>query len=66
MDPPIAVSNAHLGNLLDALVKWRLVGPQRSVSVRSRVKSQGSAAAALADAELALHPMNDLPTQPKR
>jgi hypothetical protein len=66
MDPPIALSNAHRGNLLDALAKWRLVGPHRSVAVCSPVKSQRSTATALADAELALHPMNDLPAPPKR
>jgi hypothetical protein len=39
VNAPIAVSNAHLGYLLDALAKWRLVGPHRSIAVRSPVKS---------------------------
>jgi hypothetical protein len=66
VNAPIAVSNANLGNLVNALSKWRLVGPHRSVAVRSPVKSQRRTAAALADAELVLHPVNDLPTPPRR
>jgi hypothetical protein len=66
MDAAVAVSNAHLGYLLDPLAKWRLVGPYRSVAMRSPAKLQRSTAAALTDAELVLHPVHDLPTPPRR
>jgi hypothetical protein len=60
MNTAVAVANPDFSNLLDPLAKCRLVGPHRPEAMRSPVRSQPSTAAALTDAELALHPMHAL------